>query len=85
MPIEIRHGAAGPRAALLGEGLDVWEVIETLRLVGNRVGRAAGYLGISEPSVREALAYRELHPGEIDGHLRDEQRRAVRAREGREP
>jgi hypothetical protein len=38
----------------------VWEVIEILRLVGNRLDRAAAYLGFSEASVRAALAYHDL-------------------------
>ena len=65
MPISVRTGAAGPRAAVEGTGLDVWEVVETVRLVGNHVGRAARYLEIDEGLVREALGHAEAHPDEL--------------------
>jgi uncharacterized protein (DUF433 family) len=67
MTISTRTGAAGPRAALDGTGLDVWEVVETVRLVGNRAARAARaarYLEIDEALVREALAHADAHPDE---------------------
>jgi uncharacterized protein (DUF433 family) len=64
--IETRNGAAGPRAALAGTGLDVWEVVETVRLVGNRLPPAARYLGIGEELVREALDHAAAHPGEVE-------------------
>ena len=70
MPISRRTGAAGPRAAVEGTGLDVWEVVETVRLVGNHVGRAAGYLEIDEGLVREALAHADAHPGEVAAFTR---------------
>jgi uncharacterized protein (DUF433 family) len=63
--ITTREGAAGPRAAVEGTGLDVWEVVETVRLVGNHVGRAARYLEIDEALVREALAHAAAHPDEV--------------------
>jgi uncharacterized protein (DUF433 family) len=65
MPIVSRTGAAGPRAVLDGTGLDVWEVVETVRLVGNHVGRAARYLEIDEAAVREALGHAASHPDEL--------------------
>ncbi|HTI35495.1 MAG TPA: hypothetical protein VL422_17605 [Miltoncostaea sp.] len=65
MAITERSGAAGPRPALTGTGLDVWEVVETARLVGNHVARAARYLEIDESLVREALAHAEAHPREL--------------------
>jgi hypothetical protein len=65
MTISTRSGAAGPRAALDGTGLDVWEVVETVRLVGNHVGRAARYLEIDEALVRAALAHADAHPEEL--------------------
>jgi uncharacterized protein (DUF433 family) len=65
MPITSRTGAAGPRAVLDGTGLDVWEVVETVRLVGNHVARAARYLEIGETEVREALDHAASHPDEL--------------------
>jgi uncharacterized protein (DUF433 family) len=68
--ITTREGAAGPRAAVEGTGLDVWEVVETVRLVGNHVGRAARYLEIDEGLVREALDHAEANPGEVAAFTR---------------
>ena len=55
-------------------GLDVWEVIETLRNCGNRVERAARYLDIGEDEVRAAVAHDCAHPGEAAERLRRERR-----------
>jgi uncharacterized protein (DUF433 family) len=65
MPITSRTGAAGPRPVLDGTGLDVWEVVETVRLVGNHLARAARYLEIDEAAVREALGHAAAHPDEL--------------------
>jgi hypothetical protein len=70
MPISRRTGAAGPRAVIEGTGLDVWEAVETVRLVGNHVGRAARYLEIDEALVREALAHADAHPHEVAAFAR---------------
>jgi uncharacterized protein (DUF433 family) len=48
-------GPAGPRATLAGTGLDVWEIVDAVRAVGNHVERAARYLGLDEGQVRAAL------------------------------
>lgn len=53
-------------------GLDVWEVIETLRNCGNRVERAARYLDIGEEEVLAAVAHDRAHPGEVAERLRRE-------------
>jgi uncharacterized protein (DUF433 family) len=50
-------GPAGPRATLAGTGLDVWEVVDAVRAVGNHVGRAARYLSLDEQQVRAALRH----------------------------
>jgi hypothetical protein len=55
-------------------GLDVWEVIETLRNCGNRVERAARYLDIGEEEVRAAVAHDRAHPSEVAKRLRRERR-----------
>ena len=69
MAIDLREGPAGRRAVLAGLGLDVWEVIETLRAGGNSVPRAAAYLDVPEAAVREAVAWRDAHPDEVDGWI----------------
>jgi uncharacterized protein (DUF433 family) len=73
-----RDGPAGRRAALSASGLDVWEVIETLRNAGNHVDRTARYHGISEEQVRAALAYERAHPDEIAARIRAERALAER-------
>ena len=40
-------------------------MVETVRLVGNDVARAARYLEIDEAAVREALDHAAAHPGEL--------------------
>lgn len=77
--IEHRGGPAGRRAVLSGSGLDVWEVVETLRNSGNHVRRAARYHGIPEEAVRAAVAYERAHPDEIAGRIRAERALAERA------
>lgn len=69
MAIVTRGGAAGPRAAVAGTGLDVWEIVQTLRLVGNDLGRAARYLEIAPEAVGEALEHASAHPGEVEGFI----------------
>ena len=69
MAVIRREGAAGPRAALAGTGLDVWEVVETLRLVGNDVARTARYLEIDHAAVREAMDHAAAHPAEVSEAL----------------
>ena len=86
MTISTRIGAAGPRAALDGTALDAWEVVETARLVGDHVGRAARDLELDEAQVREALAHAVTHPEEL-AEVTARQRAAAdddlrRAREG---
>lgn len=73
--IVVRAGTAGPRAALAGTGLDVWEVVETLRLVGNVPARAARWLEIEEAAVEAAARHAAEHP-EVEEFLARERRRA---------
>jgi len=77
--IEHRGGHAGRRAVLVGWGLDVWEVVETLRNAGNHVGRTARYHGVPEEVVLAAIAFERAHPGEIAGRIRAERELAARA------
>jgi hypothetical protein len=53
--VRIVDGATGPRPAVSGTGLDVWEIVETVAEHGG--------------SLSEAAAYLEVHPGGCrDGH-----------------
>lgn len=63
-------GATGRRATLAGTGLDVWEIIDLWREVGedfDALVEAAHWL--TEPQLRSALGYYELYPEEIDERL----------------
>lgn len=62
--IAFRDGPAGRRARVLGAALDVWEIVEAHRQMGEERLRSESHL--SEEQVALALAYRESYPDEID-------------------
>jgi uncharacterized protein (DUF433 family) len=67
-------GPAGRRPRVAGTGLDVWEVIETIRSADGSVEEASAYLGIPARLVREALRYYADYRPEIDawtGRMRE--------------
>ncbi len=59
-------GAAGRRPRLAGTGLDIWEVVETVKDEGNSVEAAATYLGIPVGRAHVAIRYYADHRDEID-------------------
>lgn len=59
-------GPAGRRARLLGTGLDVWEVIATVRDNDNDMDRAAEYLELTMGQVQAAVNYYGAYWDEID-------------------
>lgn len=68
--IRFRSGGSGRRRpALTGTRLYVHDVISTLRGENGSVEAAASYLGISEASVRAALAYYADFRDEVEGDL----------------
>jgi len=67
--IHFVDGPSGRRAALLGTGLDAWEVIATIKDNENRLDEAASYLGIPEGLVQAAVAYYGDHQAEIDEEI----------------
>lgn len=68
------EGPTGRRAAIAGSGLDVWEVIATLREGGDSYETLRqSYHWLSEAQLRAALAYYELYPAEIDQRLANEE------------
>lgn len=67
--IGFADGPAGRRAVLLGSGLDVWEVIATVRQPGGSAGAAARYLELPMSAVRAAVRYYAAFPAEIDDLL----------------
>ena len=64
--IGFADGPAGRRAVLLGSGLDVWEVVATVRQPGGSVDAASRYLELPVSAVRTAVRYYATFPGEID-------------------
>lgn len=67
--IHFVDGPSGRRAAVLGTGLDVWEVVATVRENGNNLQQAAEYLGVPLGLVEAAIAYYGEYQGEIDAEI----------------
>ena len=68
--IAFADGPSGRRAILAGTGLDVWEIIATWRAAaGSDAVLRQSYPWLTEPQLRAALAYYELHPEEINARL----------------
>lgn len=67
--IRFADGPSGRRAALVGRGLDVWEVVETVRDNDNDVDEAAAYLNIPVGLVQAAVAYYGDYRDEIDAEI----------------
>jgi uncharacterized protein (DUF433 family) len=67
--IHFVDGASGRRAALLGTGLDVWEVIATVRDNHNDLEEAASYLEIPLGLVQAAVGYYGDYRDEIDTEI----------------
>ncbi len=63
------EGERGRRAALLGTGLDLWEVIATVRDNDGSLERAADYLGIALGRVHAAATYYGEYRHEIDEEI----------------
>jgi uncharacterized protein (DUF433 family) len=59
-------GPAGRRAIVLGTGLDVWEVVDTVKQNRGSVDAAAGYLELPTGTVRIAIRYYAAFHDEID-------------------
>ena len=73
--IEFRDGVSGRRAGLKG-GPDVWEVIVVARDVGHDLVRLDAHFGghLSQNALRQALAYAERFPDEIDRWITENER-----------
>jgi uncharacterized protein (DUF433 family) len=61
--------AAGRRARLAGTGLDVWEVVGTVRDNGGSAAAAAAYHRLPEWWVHAALGYYADFPDEVDASI----------------
>jgi uncharacterized protein (DUF433 family) len=69
--IRFTEGPAGRRATLVGRGLDVWEVIATVRDNDGSPSEAAAYLEIPVGLVDAAIVYYGAHRQEIDEWIAD--------------
>jgi uncharacterized protein (DUF433 family) len=67
--IQFLDGSSGRRASLVGRGLDVWEVIATIRDNEGSVREAAAYLNVPVGLVDAAVAYYGEYRGEIDREI----------------
>ncbi len=67
--VRFADGPSGRRAALVGRGLDVWQVIEVVRDNDNDPEEAAAYLEIPVGFVQAAVAYYGDYRDEIDAEI----------------
>lgn len=64
--IRFSDGPLGRRASVTGCGLDVWEVIETVRVNEGSLEGAAAYLEVPFLLVQAAVSYYAAYPDEVD-------------------
>jgi uncharacterized protein (DUF433 family) len=74
-------GPAGRRPIVIGTGLDVWEVVETVRANDDSPEAAAEYLDVPVARIRAALRYHAEFADEIDAWI--DRNRAIAEREER--
>jgi uncharacterized protein (DUF433 family) len=67
--IQFLDGPSGRRASLVGSGLDVWEVIATVRDNDGSVDEAAAYVHMPVGLVQAAVAYYGEYRDEIDAEI----------------
>ena len=80
--IRFVDGTSGRRASMLGTGLDVWEVIATVRDNDGSIEDAAAYLEIPVGLVQAAVVYYGEYQDEIDSEIEvneDEYQRGLAA------
>lgn len=67
--IQFLDGPSGRRASLIGHGLDVWEIVATVRDNDGSIEEAAQYLQIPVGLVEAAVAYYGEYREEIDEQI----------------
>ena len=67
--IQFLDGPSGRRASLAGRGLDVWEVIATIRDNDGSIAQAAEYLQAPAGLIEAAVAYYGEYKDEIDREI----------------
>src|ERR1700752_3149283 len=78
--IQFLDGPSGRRASLVGRGLDVWEVIATVRDNDGSIAAAAGYLPVPAGLVEAGVAYYGEFGEEIDEQIDDNEAEYERGR-----
>ena len=67
--IHFVDGPSGRRASVVGRGLDVWEVVGTVRDNAGSISEAADYLGVPVGLVQAVVAYYGEYRDEIDEQI----------------
>jgi uncharacterized protein (DUF433 family) len=67
--IQFLDGPSGRRASLVGRGLDVWEVIATIRDNDGSISEAADYLVVPAGLIEAAVAYYGEYQDEVDREI----------------
>jgi uncharacterized protein (DUF433 family) len=78
--IHFLDGPSGRRASLVGRGLDVWEVIATVRDNDGSLPLAAEYLQVPAGLVEAAAAYYGDYRDEIDAEIDTNESEYIRGR-----
>ena len=78
--IHFLDGPSGRRASLVGRGLDVWEVIATVRDNDGSIPLAAQYLQVPAGLVEAAAAYYGEYRDEIDNEIESNESEYERGR-----
>lgn len=78
--VHFLDGPSGRRASLVGRGLDVWEVVATVKDNAGSIPLAAEYLGIPTGLVAAAVAYYGEYRDEVDSEIEDNERAYERGR-----
>ena len=79
--IGFADGPIGRRAVVVGTGLDVWEVVGTVKQSRGSVAAAARYLDRPAAQVRAAVRYYAAFPDEVDDMIARQVAAADRERE----
>jgi uncharacterized protein (DUF433 family) len=69
--VRFADGPSGRRAALVGSGLDVWEVVATVKENENDLEQGAALLEIPLGLVQAAIDYYGVYQEEIDAQIAD--------------
>jgi uncharacterized protein (DUF433 family) len=77
--VRFTDGPGGRRARLLGSGIDVWEVIATVRDNNGDLEAAASYLETRVGLVQAAVSYYGSYTEEVDTWIDDNELQASEA------